>query len=346
MLKRVCVFISLAAFLIAPAAFMLDAKTAQAKDEVYHWKCQGHWPMASTSYSGSGQAVAELVKKRTNGRLVIELFPAGALVPPKEIFNAVKRGMVPMGVTSSAYPRSQVPLFNITSGLPLNFKYAWEAVYFHQILGFEQMMVDACAKHGIFCSSDRIYSTELALKKPVSKMSDFNGLKLRSSGVTQVYLSSIGAAASYIPGSEIYAALASGVVEGAHWGAVQGNDSLKFYDVCKYHLLTPFNYAAGDVWLVNQKELEKLPADLQKILISTLKEHFWRRTNEYLYEEAKALADIQKSQGVQVTEIPPEDYKKMLKEAVKVWDDVAEKNPECAKAVQMLKDFNKSLGRL
>lgn len=346
MLKRAFVLIALTVFLLATAAFTMDVKSAQAKDEVIHWKCQGHWPMASSSFAGSGKAVVDLVKKRTNGRLIIELFPAGALVPPKEIFNAVKRGMVPMGVTSSAYPRAQVPLFNVTSGLPLNFKYAWEAIYFHQTLGFEQMMVEACAKHGIFCASDRIYSCELALKKPVSKFDDFKGLKLRSSGVTQVYLSSIGAAASYIPGSEIYAALASGVVEGAHWGAVQGNDSLKFYDVCKYHLLTPFNYAAGDVWLVNQKALDKLPADLRKILVTTLKEHFWQRTNQYLYEEARALAEIQEKQGVKVTEIPPEDYKKMLKEAVKVWDEVAQKNPDCAKAVQMLKDFNKSLGRL
>ena len=346
MLKRVCVFISLAVIMLASTALVLDVKAVRAGDEVIHWKCQGHWPMASTSFAGSGQALAEMVKKRTNGRLVIELFPAGALVPPKEIFNAVKRGMVPIGVTSSAYPRAQVPLFNVTSGLPLNFKHTWEAVYFHQALGFEQMMVDACAEHGIFCSSDRIYSTELALKKPVTKLADFNGLKLRSSGITQVYLSAIGAAASYIPGSEIYAALASGVMEGAHWGAVQGNDSLKFYDVCKYHLVTPFNFTAGDVWLVNEKALKELPEDLQKILISSLKEHFWRRTNEYLYEEAKALADVQKNQGVKVTEIDPADYNKMLEEAVKVWDDVAKKNPECAKAVQMLVDFNKSLGRL
>ncbi|MGD9124602.1 MAG: TRAP transporter substrate-binding protein DctP [Desulfarculaceae bacterium] len=346
MFKRGFVFIALTAFVLASTAFVVDVQSVQADDKVYKWKCQGHWPMASTSFAGSGKAVVELVKKRSKGRLDIELFAAGSLVPPKEIFNAVKRGMVPIGVTSSAYPRSQVPLFNVTSGLPLNFKHTWEAGYFHQIMGFEQMMVDACAKHGIFCSSDRIYSTELALKKPVSKFADFKGLKLRSSGITQVYLSSIGAAASYIPGSEIYAALASGVVEGAHWGAVQGNNSLKFYDVCKYHLLTPFNYAAGDVWLVNQKALAKLPADLQKILLSTLKEHFWRRTNEYLYKEATALADVQKKHGVKVTEIPAGDYNKMLKEAVKVWDDVAKKNPDCAKAVQMLKDFNKSLGRL
>jgi len=35
----------------------------------------------------------------------------------------------------------------------------------------------------------------------------------------------------------------------------------------------------------------------------------------------------------------------MQKAAFKIWDDVAKKDPQCATAVQMLKDFNKSMGR-
>jgi hypothetical protein len=31
--------------------------------------------------------------------------------------------------------------------------------------------------------------------------------------------------------------------------------------------------------------------------------------------------------------------------AFKIWDDVAKKGPQCAKAVEMLKEFNKQMGR-
>ena len=318
---------------------------AMAAEKVIKWKCEAHWPTSSSSYKGSLLTVVERLKKRTNGRLILEPYPGGSLVPAKEIFNAVKRGMLPIAVTSSAYPRDQVPLMNVASGLPCNFGNVWEAVYFHQWLGFEQMMRDECAKHGLYYCTDKVYPTELSLKKPVKKFEDFKGLKLRSSGILQVFLTSIGAAASYLPGAEIYPALASGVVEGAHWGAVQGSASMGFYDINKYHFRPALNIAATDIWLINKNALKKIPEDLQKILLSTLNEHFYLRTNQYIYLEGKTLAKFQKDKGVELITLPPKEYAKMQVAARKMWDEVAKKGPQCAKAVQMLKDFNKSMGR-
>jgi TRAP-type mannitol/chloroaromatic compound transport system substrate-binding protein len=338
----VSVFMSVLFFM---GLFLGIGQTAIAADDVIKWRCQVHWPAASVSYKDSLLAVIDRLKERTNGRLVLEPYAAGALVPSKEIFNAVKRGMIEIGITSSAYPRDQVPLMNVASGLPLNFGNVWEAVYFHKWLGFEQMMRDECAKHGLYYCTDKVYPTELSLKKPVRNFEDFKGLKLRSSGILQVFLTSIGAAASYLPGEEVYPALASGVVEGVHWGAVQGSASMGFYELNKYHLRPALNIAATDIWLVNQKALNTLPEDIQKILLTTLDEHFFLRTNQYIYLEDKTLAKIQKERGVELITLPQEDYVKMQKAAVKIWDDVAEKDPQCAKAVQMLREFNASLGR-
>lgn len=317
-----------------------------AADKVITWKCPAHWPMASSSFKDSLQVVAERIKNRTNGRLILEPYPAGALVPGKENFNAVKRGMVPIAITSSAYDMAQVPLLNVASGLPLNFGDVWEAVYFHQWLGFEQMLKDEFAKHGLIYFTDKVYPTEVSLKKPVRTFEDFKGLKLRSSGILQKFLTSIGAAASYMPGSEIYAALASGVMDGAHWGAVQGSLSMKFYDVNKYHLRPALNVAGTDIWMVNQKAFDKLPKDLQEILIKTLEEQFWLRTNEYIYKENKALSKVLKEMGVKLITLPPEEYAKMQTAALAIWDKVAQKGPHCAKAVEMLKDFNREMGRI
>jgi TRAP-type mannitol/chloroaromatic compound transport system substrate-binding protein len=334
------------AVLFSTGILLVSNQPATAADEVINWKCPSHWPMASSSYKDSLQVVAARLKERTNGRLIIEPYPSGALVPGKEVFNAVKRGMVPIGITSSAYPLSQVPLMNVASGLPLNFGDVWEAVYFHKWLGFEQMLKDECAKHGLIYFTDKVYPTELSLKKPVRKFEDFKGLKLRSSGILQKFLTSIGAAASYMPGSEIYAALASGVMDGAHWGAVQGSASMKFYDINKYHLRPALNVAATDIWLVNQKAFDKLPEDIQEILVTTLEEHFWLRTNQYIFLENKALSKVIKEQGVELITLPPAEYAKMQTAALEIWDEVAQKGPQCAKAVGMLKDFNRTMGRI
>ncbi|KJS31400.1 MAG: hypothetical protein VR64_11340 [Desulfatitalea sp. BRH_c12] len=321
-------------------ALTFNAPLADAADKVIKWKMQTHWPPSSSSYKDSAQVLVEKLKERTGGRLNIELFSADALVPSKELFNAAKRGMIEIVGTSSAYPRDQVPLMDVASGLPMNFKDTWECAYFHKEMGFDDMVGKAFAKHGLYYTPDKVYPTELSLKKPVRKFEDFKGLKLRSSGILQVYLTAIGAAGSPLPGSEIYAALTSGVVEGAHWGAVQGSDSMGFYEVNKYHLRPALNVASTDIWLINQKALNALPQDIQKILKDTLDEHFWLRTDEYQHLEEVTLAKVQKEKGVELIQLAKEDIKKMSDAAQPIWEDVAKRSPDNAAAVELLRKFH------
>lgn len=318
----------------------------QAAEKVIKWRVQSHWPASSSSYKASLQVLADRLKERTGGRLILEPFPSGALVPAKEIFNAVKRGMIQMGTISPAYIRDQVEVAGIAAGLPFAFKNVSEAAYFHKWLGFEKMIQEGTAKHGVFYSTDKVYPTELVLKKRVESLDDFKGLKLRSSGVLQVFLTSLGAAASYLPGGEVYPSLASGVIDGAHWGAAQGAYSMKLYDVCKYHLLPGLNIAGTDAFVVNQKAIDKLPEDIQAIFYWSLEEEFWKRTNQYSYLEAIVLAKAVKEQGVTVVKLPPEEQKKITEIAMDMWEKEGQKGPEAAKALQMLKDYLKSLGHL
>jgi len=342
--KCIVVGMTLLAFLVGFG--MVTAENSYAADKVIKWRVQSHWPAASSSYKASLLVLADRIKERTNGRLILEPFAAGSLVPAKEIFNAVKRGMIQMGTISPAYVRDQIEVAGIAAGLPYAFKNVWEAAYYHKWLGFEKIIQAEAAEHGVFYSTDKVYPTELVLKKPVKTFEDFQGLKLRSSGVLQLFLTSTGAAASYLPGPEVYPSLASGVVDGAHWGAAQGAYSMKLYDVCKYHLLPGLNIAGTDAWVVNQKAIDKLPEDIQAIFYNALEEQFWKRTNQYIYLEAIVLAKAVKEKGVEVITLPAEDQKKMTEIAMKMWDKEGEKGPDAAKALKILKDFLKSLGHL
>ena len=325
---------------------LVSTDNLYAADEVIKWKVQSHWPASSSSYKASLQVLADTIKERTNGRLILEPFAAGSLVPALEIFNAVKRGMIQMGTISPAYVRDQIEVAGIAAGLPYAFKNVWECAYYHKWLGFEKMIQEEAAKHGVFYSTDKVYPTELVLKKPVKSLADFKGIKIRSSGVLQIFLTNIGAAASYLPGGEVYPSLASGVIDGAHWGAAQGAYSMKLYDVCKYHLLPGLNIAGTDAWVVNQKAIDKLPEDIQAIFYDALKEQFWKRTNQYIYLEAITLAKAVQEKNVEVIYLPPEEQKKITEIAIQMWEEEAAKGPEAAKALQILKDFLKSLGHL
>ena len=66
----VMVLVPLLTLLVGLGLIMTD--NARAADDVVKWKCVTHWPMASSSYKGSLEVIAERIKERTNGRLIIE----------------------------------------------------------------------------------------------------------------------------------------------------------------------------------------------------------------------------------------------------------------------------------
>jgi len=316
-----------------------------AAQETFTWKVQSHYPSSSSSYIDSLGRLERILEERTDGRLQIELYPAGVLFSGKETFNAVSRGILDMGSILPAYAQDKISLAGIASGLPFAFRTPSEAAYFHKNLGFEQMLRDEAAKYGVYWATDRVYATEMVVSKPIKNWDDFTSLKIRSSGTLQKFLTEAGAAASYFPGSELYSALDSGVVDGAHWGAAQSADSMGLYEVAKYHVKPSLNIASGTI-IVSQKSLNKLPEDMQGIVKTVLDEHFWFRTNEYQYKDRLALAKVIAEKGVQVNVLPDEVLNKMAPAAQKIWDEEGARSDNAKKALDMLKEQLVKLGYL
>lgn len=331
---------------IALAMTALLSPMAQADDDVIKWKVQSHWPGASSSYEDSLVRIKNVLAERTDGRLQLQLFEAGALFKAPEIFNAVSRGVIQMGTISPAYAQDKMTLAGVASGLPFAFHHVWEAVYFHKNMGFEDMLRKEAAKYNVYYSTDKIYPTEMVLKKPIESWDDFTGLKIRSSGALQKFLTDAGAAGTYLPGGELYQALSSGVVDGAHWGAAQGAASMGLYEVAKYHVKPALNIAGTDVFIVSQKALDALPEGMAKIVKDALEEQFWIRTNQYQYQEEIALAKAQREQGVKVNTLPEDVQKKLFQAAQKTWDVEAKRGPDAAEAVKQVKAFLTDLGYL
>ena len=324
----------------------LASAPAAAAEESFTWKVQSHWPGSSSSYEDSLVRLKTILEERTDGRLELELYEAGSLFKAKEIFNAVSRGILEMGTISPAYAQDKITLAGIASGLPFAFRNVWEAAYFHQGLGFEQMLRDEAAKHNVYWATDKVYPTEMVVKKPINSWEDFTKLKIRSSGALQSFLTDAGAAASYIPGSELYSALDSGIVDGAHWGASQGAFSMGLYEVAKYHVQPALNIAGTDVIIVSQKALNKLPEDMQNIVKQALEEQFWFRTNEYQYKERITLAKAISEHNVQVNTLPEDVQNRLTQTAQTLWDEEGKRSDNAQKALDMLKDYLSELGYL
>jgi C4-dicarboxylate-binding protein DctP len=111
-------------------------------------------------------------------------------------------------------------------------------------------MVDA--SDGIFTSA----------KKPLIAPEDFKGIKIR--GLTKLFdagLVAMGASPSAMPGSEVYQALQTGVIDAGFTGVAAAYER-KYYEVQKYGVASNI-ILAHDVLFVNPEWWGKLPADLR-----------------------------------------------------------------------------------
>lgn len=328
--------------LTTPVAVLAE----DADKEVIEWTLQAHLPTGSGSWQDSVVAVKEKLYERTDGRLNIKLHAAGSLFGAKEIFPAVKRGVIEIGYTSPAYLMSYIPTAGLAFSVPGAFQNVWEAQYFWTHLGFESLIREEAAEEGIAYFTDKLYPTEMVLKKPVDSLEDFSSLKIRSAGLLQSFVSEVGAAATYVPGPEIYQALSTGVVDGAHWGAAQEANALSLYEVAKYHVRPALGIGGVEAFIINQKALDALPDDIREIVVETLDEHFWERTNEYLYQETLMLKQLEASQGVKVIELPQAVQDRMWQVGEKLRQEEAKKSDRAAEAVERLDGFLRKLGRI
>lgn len=98
---------------------------------------------------------------------------------------------------------------------------------------------------------------------------------IRSSGTLQTVLTDARASASMIPGEELYQAFATGAA------------GLGPYEVTNDHI-RPSISISSNASVINLEAMERLPADIQRVLVQTLNEHLWRVTAHV--EIAKSIA--------------------------------------------------------
>ncbi|MFZ5784300.1 MAG: TRAP transporter substrate-binding protein DctP [Pseudomonadota bacterium] len=327
---------------IAVAATPAIIGSALAQEKVT-WKVQSHWPKASGSFNDSLGVLAKLLEERTGGRFKLELFGAGEIAKDREIYNVVRRGVVPMGTISPGYILGEAQAMGLFYGVPGTLRETWEMLQLTKNLGIEDMVNEELRPKGVIIKGEKAYPTELVLRKKIETLADLGSLKVRSAGTMLEYLAAAGASPQQVAGPEIYQALATGVVDGAHWGAAIGALSMKFWEVARYHM-KPALGITNDAWIVNVAALNKLPPDLKLQFTSLLEERYFLRSVEYLQKEAIALNTGVTKMNVEVVRFPNEVLKKFAEASEKILKKEEAKGPIAAKGAQALIGLMKDLG--
>ena len=118
---RTAIALALIVGLLAFLAGSYGAPAPATAQAPIRWKMQTAWPLGVFPDDAAKLLVAT-IEKTSGGRLKIEVSPAGAVVPPFEIQDAVSRGVLDAGHTTPGYiigklsafiPLTHGPLFGM-----------------------------------------------------------------------------------------------------------------------------------------------------------------------------------------------------------------------------------------
>jgi len=307
------------------------------------WRVQSHWPKASGSFDDSLGVLATMLEERTEGAFKLELFGAGEFAKGPDIYNLVRKGVVPMGTISPSYILDKAQAAGFLYGIPGTLRENWEPQQAAKNLGIEDLVNEELIPDGVRLMSEKSYPTEMVVSKKIESADDFKGLKIRSSGTMLDYLAAAGAAPQFIPGSELYQSLSSGVVDGAHWGAAIGAQSMSLWEVCKYHYKPALGFTI-DAFIMNEQQLQDLPADLRTAILDLMEIRFFQRSAEYMHQEAIALSEGIANQGVEVVQLPDDVLQLFSQASSSILETEKAKGDIAVKAYDAYHGLMKDLG--
>jgi TRAP-type C4-dicarboxylate transport system substrate-binding protein len=250
-----------AALLIAGLFFGFSS-TSYAQEKVITLKFSNVYGVMHRNSVIADQWCKE-VEKRTDGRVRINYYPGGTLSPAAQIYDSSAKGISDIGESVLSYTRGKFPLIEVVD-LPLGIKSGYVATKLinefykkFQPKEFDEVKVLFLHAHG---------PGLLHTKRPVYKLEDLKGMKIRSSGINAKIALALGAAPVGMPIPETYDALSKGVAEGV-LVPIEALKGWKLGEVVSYTTEDyGASYSSGMFYVMNKAKWNGLPADIKDII--------------------------------------------------------------------------------
>jgi TRAP-type transport system periplasmic protein len=263
-----------------------------------------------THWGIGAQKFADLVSEKSNGKMKVRLFPGGSLGGDVQTLSALQGGTINMSMMGTALVAASVKEYAILD-LPFLFNDEKEAdAVFDGPVG-KKLMEKLSDKRVVGLAYwEHGYRNLTNSKRPIAKLEDIDGLKIRVIQVP-IYIdmfNALGANAVPMPLPELYSAMEQKVVDGQENPNI-AIDASKFNEVQKYLSTTKHVYNAIIV-LYSKKAWDELSADERKILVDAANEAKPYQRKAAREMDSKALENL-KTKGMTVTVITAQERARM-----------------------------------
>lgn len=246
------------------------------------------------------------------------------VLPGMQQPDAVKAGVVDIAFTVTAYFSSMFPegwSFFCSKFTPMEERAPG---------GFYDYMVGRFKKINMMYLGRWLSAADFYLwtSKPVSKLEDLKGLKMRTAAHFDRFMKEMGIVPVTVSVPDTYTALERGVVEGVGWPLL-GTRELGWTGKCKYIIDHPFHGTQNAVLVMNLDKWKKLPKKLQSKLVS-LTAKYEADVVEHFKKEYEKEWELIKKEGVKRVKFAQADKYLDIINSVD-WEIMNEKTPKLVK---------------
>lgn len=216
---------------------------------------------------------AELVKDKTNGNIVIKIFPSGALGAEKDNAAGLRSGMLDMGIVAVEQYPSFVPESAVLV-LPYLYK---DYEQLDRVLNSDaakdiQKMILDKTNIRVLTFMPMAFRQMFTVEKEIKSAADLKGLKMRvpESPIYVAAFKQFGAVPTPLAWGEVYASLQTGVAKGVE-NTPEAVLTASLQEVTKYMNIS--NHLEGPTTIsMSDKAFKKLPPEYQSALMAAAAE--------------------------------------------------------------------------
>ena len=266
----------------------------------------GHKSSETSSWHLGAIYFADLVKQRTNGEIIIQIYPNSQLGDQKEMTEAAQIGVVDIVLNAPATLAGFVPEMTALD-LPFLFRDYDHAFKALDTVGME-FFAPLCEKVNLKLLSywDTGFKCLSNSKRTIKSVDDIKGLKIRYAGGPSLAatINVLGASAISIPWSETYIALSQGTAD-AQFNPPSTMYEMKIHEVQKYYSSNLVIQYGAEPVVMSLKTWKSLTPQQQEIIQQACDEarDYQRELSQKMDKEAlQAMI----KEGVIVTQVSDE----------------------------------------
>ena len=272
------------------------------------WRMVTTWPKNFPGLGVGAQRLADRITAMSGGRLTIQLYAAGELVPPLQALDAVIDGSAEMSHGAAYYWQNKSTGLSFFTGVPYGMTSRELTAWVHH-LGGQEIWDEIYDQFGVqgFLSGDTGTQAGGWFRNELTGVSDVQGLRFRTPGLGGQVWEKLGASVTNMAAGEIFQALQSGTLDAAEFVGPYNDLALGFHQIAKNYYFPSFiEPGLATELVVDKAKFQELPEDLQAVVKTACAAEYDNVAADFAANDPRALQTLVNDHGVQIRQFPDE----------------------------------------